>query len=470
MTTKALPKEPLLIVEDDPVSRKILAQVAENAGFAVQACADAECGWGVFQRERPRIVVMDWLLAPGGMDGVTLCRQIRQTEGGRFVTILMVTVQERPQDMEEALTAGVTYYMTKPVKREFFRAWLAAARKNSEDMRVLEEHEAAMRRHRLELESLNAQLEEAINRANQMTAEASRAYIEINQIFKTVAGGILLIDNNFNILRHNEAFLRMTGASAQAARDRKCYEVFPSANCHTPECPIQKIKKGAERLENDLEMTGPDGDKVYYHVLATPFRGPAGDLIGIVEHITDVTSRVLAEKALQASECRYKELSSTDELTGLFNKRHFNQHLEMEVARAKRYGHPLALMIMDIDNFKHYNDTYGHPAGDVVLATLGKLLKKSLRLNDLACRYGGEEFVVILPETEGETALMLAERIRERFAALEFSPAEGLVVQKTLSIGVAQLKTDESGAALLQRADQNLYAAKNSGRNRTVYI
>ncbi len=468
MATLSPHKEPLLIVEDDPVSRKILAQVAENAGFAVQACADGEEGWAVFQRERPRIVVLDWLLA-GGTDGVSLCRKIRRAEGGRFVTILMVTVQDRSQDLEEALTAGVTYYMTKPVKRDFFRAWLAAARKNSEDMRALEEHEAATIHHRLELESLNAQLEQAIDRANQMAAEASRAYIEINQIFKTVAGGILLIDKQFNILRHNEAFLRMAGATAQAARSRKCYEVFPSSQCHTPECPVQKIKKGAERLENDLEMTGPDGGTVYYHVLATPFRGPAGDLIGIVEHITDVTSRVLAEKALQASECRYKELSSTDELTGLFNKRHFNQHLEMEVARARRYGHPLSLMIMDIDNFKQYNDTYGHPAGDLVLAALGKLLKKSLRLNDLACRYGGEEFVVILPETEGETALMLAERIRERFAALEFTPAEQLVVRVTLSLGVSQLKAEESGPALLQRADQNLYAAKHSGRNRTVY-
>lgn len=461
------PPEPLLIVEDDPVCRKIISSVAEAEGYQVHICASAEEGWEAFRRHQPRIVVLDWVMR--GMNGVSLARMIRASEAGRYVTILMVTIKDRPQDIEEALKAGVTYYLIKPVKREIFRAWLVAAGTIGEDMRQLREHRQVFDQQRLELEALNAQLENAIARANEMAAEASRAYIEINQIFKTVAGGIFLVDTQFNILRYNEALLEMAGVSAAAATGAKCHEIFSSALCGTAGCPLRQIKAGAERVESEVERMGPDGP-VYYHVLATPFRGPAGDLVGIVEHITDVTSRVLAEKALQKSEQRYKELSLIDELTGLFNKRYFNQHLVLEVERARRYGHSLALLIMDIDNFKYYNDTYGHPAGDRVLAAMGMMLRDSLRISDLACRFGGEEFVVILSETDGETGLLLADRLREEFAALDFQPREdGLVVRRTMSIGVTQLEATEPPGALLARADQNLYQAKKAGRNRTIF-
>ncbi|MFH7320490.1 diguanylate cyclase [Desulfurivibrio sp. D14AmB] len=459
--------EPLLIVEDDPVCRRILSTVAEEEGYQVFTCPDGECGWEAFQRHQPRIVVLDWIMK--GMNGVSLAGKIRASEIGRYVTILMVTIKDRPQDIEEALRAGVTYYLVKPVMRELFRAWLVAAREIGEDMRQLRQHHQAEEKHRQELEALNSQLECAIAQANEMAAEASLAYIEINQIFRTVAGGIFLIDTDFEILRYNEALLRMAGVTAAQAEGAKCHEIFPSVLCGTPSCPLRQIKQGAEQVENEIEFAGPDGP-AYYHVLATPFRGPAGDLVGIVEHITDVTSRVLAEKALQESEQRYKELSIVDELTGLFNKRYFNQHLGLEVERARRYGQSLALLIMDIDHFKHFNDTYGHPAGDRVLAVMGAMLRDSLRLNDLACRFGGEEFVVILPETDGETALRLADRLRERFATLEFQPREdGEVVRKTMSIGVAQFETDESPEALLERADKNLYQAKEAGRNRSIF-
>ena len=463
----AKPPETLLIVEDDPVSRKILTAAAEAENFQVEVCETAEEGWAFFQKNHPWIVVLDWQLA--GEDGISLARRIRASEQGRYVTILMVTVQDRPEAMEEALKAGVTYYMTKPVKRDFFRAWLAAARTIGEDMRQLRKHHQAEAKHRRELESLNAQLEKAIIRANEMAAEASRAYIEINQIFKTVAGGIFLVDTSFNILRYNEAFLRMAGATAVRAVGAKCHQVFHSELCGTPQCPVRRIKQGAEQVEYDLERRDGAGNSSHYHILATPFKGPAGDLIGVVEHITDITPRVLAEKALQESEQRYKELSIIDELTGLFNKRYFNKHLALEVERARRYGHPLSLLIMDIDNFKHYNDTYGHPAGDRVLAALGNLLRESVRLNDLACRYGGEEFVVILPMTDGEIGRRLADRLREKFAALIFHPVESVEVGKTMSVGVAEFETDESPEALLARADKNLYAAKASGRNRSIF-
>ncbi len=467
MASSADDKHKLLIVEDDPVARKILVSVAERFGYLVTVCEDAESGWRYFAAETPRLVILDWVLA--GMDGVTLCKKIRESKKGRFVTILMTTVQDRPADFEAALKAGVTYYMTKPVRREFFEAWLSAARKTIDDLCDLEAQEAHEARYRRELEHMNAQMEGAISRANELAREAEQAYIEIKQIFGTVAGGILLIDNQCNILRHNENFLEMAGVTADEVRRNKCYDVFPSSLCHTDNCPLQKIRKGDTRCESQTEGVAPDGKTVYYHLISTPFRGPAGDFLGIVEHITDITARVKAEQALRQSEQRYKELSIVDELTGLFNKRHFNHHLELESERARRYKLPLSLLLLDIDNFKQHNDTYGHADGDRVLARLGTIIAESIRLNDLGCRYGGEEFTVILPNTSGKDAMVVAERIRARFGAEAFVPTPDHVVRKTVSVGIAEYRTGEKKEELLERADQNMYAAKQGGKNRVVF-
>jgi len=142
--------------------------------------------------------------------------------------------------------------------------------------------------------------------------------------------------------------------------------------------------------------------------------------------------------------------------------------LQLEVERARRYHHPLSLLMMDIDNFKHHNDTYGHAEGDKVLAQLGKLIAANIRTNDLGCRYGGEEFALILPVTEGQNALFVAERIRKAFAAEDFYPTPGEKVNKTISIGVAEYAADESRESFIKRADENLYKAKQQGKNRSI--
>jgi len=170
--------------------------------------------------------------------------------------------------------------------------------------------------------------------------------------------------------------------------------------------------------------------------------------------------------ALRASEQKFKEMSITDELTGLYNSRHFFKRIKAEVERTDRYGHPLTLLILDLDNFKQYNDAFGHLAGDKVLAETGNIIRKSIRSTDSAYRYGGEEFAVILPESSGQEALYFAERIRKSFEseALFAHKDEGLPV--TVSIGVAQYLAGEKISALIKRADSNMYKAKNEGKNR----
>jgi len=170
--------------------------------------------------------------------------------------------------------------------------------------------------------------------------------------------------------------------------------------------------------------------------------------------------------ALRASEQRFKEMSITDELTGLHNSRHFFKRIKAEVERTDRYSHPLTLLILDLDNFKQYNDTFGHLAGDRVLAETGNIIRKSIRSTDSAYRYGGEEFAVILPESGGQEALYFAERIRKSFVSQAMSAHKDADLRVTVSIGVAQYLAGEKISAFIKRADRNMYAAKNAGKNR----
>ena len=165
-----------------------------------------------------------------------------------------------------------------------------------------------------------------------------------------------------------------------------------------------------------------------------------------------------------------KQLARTDGLTGLYNYRYFHERLEDEVQRAKRYHRALSLIMVDVDNFKHFNDTYGHPVGDLVLKKIANIIGQSMRDVDLASRYGGEEFMVLLPETDTIHAIPVAERIRRTIekrtpGALGIRQGEGARV----SLGIACFPWDaQDKDTLLQRADEAMYAAKAHGKNRVM--
>jgi len=182
----------------------------------------------------------------------------------------------------------------------------------------------------------------------------------------------------------------------------------------------------------------------------------------------EIVARKRIEEDLRRSEMRYRELSLTDELTGLYNARHFFRQVQAEVERAVRYDSPLSLCVIDIDNFKHYNDTYGHLNGDAVLSELGRIIQRLIRESDSAYRYGGEEFIIVLPQTAREEAARVAERIRVVFYEHAFYPRSGDGIHVSISIGVTSFCPGESVSDLVDRADQNMYAAKKCGRNATV--
>jgi diguanylate cyclase (GGDEF)-like protein/PAS domain S-box-containing protein len=193
----------------------------------------------------------------------------------------------------------------------------------------------------------------------------------------------------------------------------------------------------------------------------------AGDKVVAFQAVArDITERKRIGEALQDSENRYRALSIVDDLTQLYNSRHFYHQLKMEIRRADRYGQPLTLLLLDLDDFKAFNDDYGHIEGDQVLRRLGQVIKRCLRQTDSAYRYGGEEFTILLPMTTSADGAITAERIRTEFKEEHFAPTHGQDVPVTVSIGLAQHKPQEDMKVFVHRVDQFMYQGKKNGKDR----
>lgn len=226
--------------------------------------------------------------------------------------------------------------------------------------------------------------------------------------------------------------------------------------------------RGAYEAEDFFPAFGDNGKWLFF--TAAPLRDAAGEVIGAIETLQDVTRQKLAEMALKKSEERYRLLSQTDDMTRLYNSRHFYERLSKEVERSTRYGRPLSLLLIDADHFKRVNDTYGHQEGDRVLQTLARTIESCLRGSDSAYRYGGEEFLVLMPESATAGAQVVAERIRQHFSTQEIVTADGQTFRCTISIGVTEFLPGDSPATLVKRADAATYQAKELGRNRVVCL
>ena len=191
------------------------------------------------------------------------------------------------------------------------------------------------------------------------------------------------------------------------------------------------------------------------------------------DQINLIINKTLENKRLQKLAMEreyYKKLSACDELTELFNYRYFNETLEKEIQRRERYNRPLTLMMIDLDNFKPINDTFGHLVGDTVLKQAASLIKKNTRGCDLVARYGGDEFSVILPETTEEEALVVAYRIREAIDEFNFKTSEGKSISNlSVTIGLSSLPDkSKDKKELIDTADNALYKGKANGKNRVV--
>jgi len=291
---------------------------------------------------------------------------------------------------------------------------------------------------------------------NAMTSELDRSYSELENeqnklatIILTASEGIVATNPDGGVILVNPAITNIIGKSKQQILAQGLHQLLDNA----------------EQMDEWLALaaTGHQSHLVEYqgkllHVVVASIHDTSGLLIGCTAFVRDVTT----EKQL---EDQLRKLSLSDGLTGLFNRRHFDETLKHELDRARSPDWPLSVLLFDIDHFKKFNDSYGHDQGDRVLQQVAKTLQQAARTVDICCRYGGEEFVVILPSTDSEGAGVLAERIRVAIEAME---VDGLKV--TVSIGVAHLSQHigASAAELFEAADKAMYAAKQAGRNRVV--
>ncbi|MDP2283555.1 MAG: diguanylate cyclase [Pseudohongiella sp.] len=228
-------------------------------------------------------------------------------------------------------------------------------------------------------------------------------------------------------------------------------------------------------FRGQMEYLCKDGSTYWCDVVATPILAEDGSLVELLGVSRDISAQKRQEaelkkakdatealnRALEEANKRLGKMATTDTLTGLWNRRHFEDRVSQEMLSADRYGHPLSVLIFDIDHFKRVNDTYGHLAGDDVLVELSARARQHIRATDLACRWGGEEFMILMPNTNAEEAMGVAEKLRAAFAA---NPIAGIGMI-TASFGVATYQTHESLDLWISRVDRALYEAKASGRN-----
>jgi diguanylate cyclase (GGDEF)-like protein/PAS domain S-box-containing protein len=255
----------------------------------------------------------------------------------------------------------------------------------------------------------------------------------------------LLTTNFFNILTEESQKLMLARLEKLMAKELS----IKQAEVQTVEYCIRK--KGGEEL---------------WVRLSARYIYESGKLKGSTGVVYNITDRKQAEDMLKESEKKYRELSIIDDLSQLYNSRHFHAQIEIEIERSNRYGQPLTLLLLDLDKFKKFNDKYGHVEGDYVLSRLGQVIKRCLRETDSAYRYGGEEFTIMLPMTTSEEGIVTAKRIQTELRKEAFSPVLGQEVYLTISIGLAQYKPKEEMKAFVHRVDQLMYKGKKNGKGR----
>lgn len=296
-------------------------------------------------------------------------------------------------------------------------------------------------------------------------------------VLQNIDVGLVILDREFNIRLWNGFMQNHSAKQSVNVLDKNIFELFP-------ELPEAWFRRKAEsvfllhnsafttweqrpylfRFDNYRPITGL-ADFMYQNSTIIPLKETGGNVEYICLILYDVTETAVSRLRLQEANKRLHLMSRTDGLTGLLNRKTWEEEVNEEFRRFQRYNRTCCMLMFDIDHFKEINDTHGHVVGDEVIRKTARVLMESIRGVDIAGRYGGEEFAVMLVDTGIKGALVVAERIRRQIARSAIETDEK-TVQFTISMGVAELTKDiDSTTQWIERADKGLYQAKNSGRN-----
>lgn len=299
-------------------------------------------------------------------------------------------------------------------------------------------------------------------------------------MLESVEVGLVVLDLEFRVQAWNGFMENHSGITASKIRNRVLFDAFPDipeawltrkvdavALLNTRAFTSWEQRPYLFRFRNTRPITGTE-DYMFQNLTISPLSGSTGQVEKICLMVYDVTDIATGKRALERANEQLAKLSMTDRLTSLLNRGTWENLVDAEFERYRRYNQATSLVMFDIDFFKKVNDSYGHLAGDVVIKHTATTAKNILRQSDSIGRYGGEEFGIILPETDAEGARVICERIREN---IEGSVVKTTVapIRYTVSVGISQLSdTAKSYIEWMQQADEALYAAKKGGRNRVV--
>src|SRR5438132_1587056 len=449
----------ILVVDDVPANVKLLearlsaeyfdVTTASNGADALAICARAECD----------IVLLDIMMPD--MDGFEVCRRLKSNPVTHYIPVVMVTALDSPADRVRGLEAGADDFLTKPVSDV-----VLLARVRSLTRLKMMTDELRMRA----ITSLEIGME-----APERSAVADTG----------MGGRILLVDDRpasyerlapmLSAEHHVDVEPDPSQALFHAAEGNYDLLIVSLSLDNFDGLRLCSQARSLERTRQVPILAISDADNN-----ARLLRGLE---IGVNDYLLRPIDKneLLARARTQIKKRRYTdhlrdnvqtsiEMAITDALTGLHNRRYMESHLATLAEQASARGKPLALMILDIDFFKAINDTYGHDAGDDVLREFAVRIRKSIRGIDLACRYGSEEFVIVMPETHLTVPRMAGQPLRRSIAGETFAVNKGTKrIDVTISIGLATLDhKGEPVADVLKRADMALYQAKHDGRNRVV--
>jgi len=444
----------ILVVDDIKANVKLLEAKLKAEYYDVLTAADGEEALGMIQDASPDIVLLDVMMP--GMDGFEVCRRIRGEKKTAHIPVVMVTALDQTEDRVTGLEAGADDFLTKPVNDTALYARVKS------------------------LVRLKMMTDELMMR--QSTGEKMGLVQDENMgLPQDVSGRILVIED------------RQIAAQqiAQTVIEGSVIEVEPNPD----EALIRVRSEDFDLIVVSLDLQGADGLRLCSQLRAidatrqTPILAISDDSemkrlvraleLGVNDYVSrpvdqhELNARVLTLLKRKKYQDKLKEniqlsfeMAITDQLTGLYNRRYMQTHLDGLFNRAQRESKSLSLLMMDMDHFKQVNDTHGHAVGDEVLMEFARRLQRNVRGLDLACRFGGEEFVVVMPETDPDFARIVAERLREDVAGQPFDTEAG-PLDITISIGIASSDEEtKSGDDLLKKADEALYRAKDEGRNR----
>jgi diguanylate cyclase (GGDEF)-like protein/PAS domain S-box-containing protein len=287
-------------------------------------------------------------------------------------------------------------------------------------------------------------------------------------LFEAAQDGILILDAETGMITDVNPFLvKMLGYSREEFIKRKLWEVGAFRDIEASKDAFQALQRNEYIRYKDLPLRSRDGKIIQVEFVSNVYL--AGSEKVIQCNIRDITKRKHAHDALLKSKALFRRQSVRDHLTGLFNRRFMEETLERELTRASRKKYSVGVILMDVDDFKRFNDTCGHAAGDAILQELGAFLRGHIRRQDIPSRYGGDEFIIILPDASRPVTHKRAELICEHAKQFHL-PIEGQILEGvSLSLGVAVFPEDgTTSAALLTAVDAALYRAKREGRGRVV--